>query len=185
MIQTDQRPIDLDELVDSSFGGGGDWWPDGDSGGGWGWWEDPGHDDENPYRRSRIMRIAALITVVAVVLGSIGTFVVFVATGSAAASFSVSSVRATLPRSGVTAAPSALVTFVVSNQTSISGVAACQATLTTKGATVGAGTVRLGSLPGGQSAVVNLHVALDPTRISGEGPATPRVSCAPSAHRAG
>jgi hypothetical protein len=76
VIETDvlsAREVD-DPVVGSGWGGDG--WGDDDSGDGWGWSEGPdGDEDARPYRRSRIVRAVALVTVVAVVTGSIGTWV--------------------------------------------------------------------------------------------------------------
>jgi hypothetical protein len=186
MIETPVRPAEPTDLGSLSSGRGGDGWGD-DSGGEWGWSEGPWGDDEDdepPYRRSRIMRGVALATVAAVVAGSIGTWVVFLAVGASRATFAVSAVRA--DTSAATAAqPGTPVHFVVSNESSAPASATCVATLTTRGTTLGSAVVQVPRVQPGGSANATAHVVLRPAALSGRGPVSIRVGCAPSVRPTG
>lgn len=180
MIETDLRTLDDDLFPPVASGGdGGDWWSD-DSGEGWGWSEDPDEDGGPPYRRSRVMRAVAVATVAAVVLGSIGTWVVFLAVGSPTASFEVSSVETALPQSGAASGQQVLVRFEVANESNTGSAAICRATLHTASSTVGTRTVRVPRLSGGQWARITLGVPVNPAALSGQGPASARVRCLPA-----
>ena len=184
VIETDvlsAREVD-DPVVGSGWGGDG--WGDDDSGDGWGWSDGPdGDEDARPYRRSRIVRAVALVTVVAVVTGSIGTWVAILAVGSSQPAYSVTSVRATVStqeQAGVTTHPAAIVSFVVANNAAVPGRASCRAVVSTAHGTVGSSSIRTGKIPGGQSTSLSVSVPLSPLALAGNGPAAPQVSCLPS-----
>lgn len=181
MIETELGPLVDDVFSQVTSGGDGDGWRSDDGGEGWGWSEDPEEDDGPPYRRSRVIRAVAVATAAAVVLGSIGTWVVFLAVGSPSASFAVSAVETTLPGPG--AGQPVEVRFQVANQSNTGSPATCLATLATTTATVGSATVRLPRLAGGQWDRVSVGVSVDPSALAGHGPATARVSCRPTPSR--
>jgi hypothetical protein len=185
VIETDVLSSrEADEPVVGS-GWGGDGWGDDDSGDGWGWSEGPyGDEDARPYRRSRIVRAVALMTVVAVVTGSIGTWVAILAVGSPQPTYSVISIRATVPATeqrSATTNPTAIVSFVVANNSAVIGRATCRAVISTAHGTVGSSSVRTEKIPGGQSASLTVSVPLSSAALAGNGPAAPQVSCLPSA----
>jgi hypothetical protein len=174
-----------DPVVGSGWGGDG--WGDDDSGDGWGWSEGPdGDEDEDarPYRRSRIVRAMAMVTAVAVVTGSIGTWVAILAVGSPQPTYSVTAVRATVPtqeQRGATTHPAAIVSFVVANNSAVLGRASCRAIVSTAHGIVGSSSIRTGQIPGGQSTSLSVSVPLSSLELAGNGPAGPQVSCLPSA----
>jgi hypothetical protein len=185
VIETDvlsAREVD-DPVVGSGWGSDG--WGDDDSGDGWGWSDGPdGDEDARPYRRSRIVRAVALVTVVAVVTGSIGTWVAILAVGSPQPTYSVISVRATVPtqeQGSAATHPAAIVSFVVANNSAVLGRASCRAVVSTSHGTVGSSSIRTGKIPGGQSASLSVSVPLSSLALAGNGPAAPQVSCLPSA----
>jgi hypothetical protein len=185
MIETPVRPLEPTDLGSLSSGRGGDGWGD-DSGDEWGWSEGPWGDDEDdgpPYRRSRVMRGVALATVVAVVAGSIGTWVVFLAVGAPQTSFAVSSVHTDVSAAATTE-QSAVVHFVVSNETLAPAAATCVATLTTAETTVGSAAVQVPRVQPGGSTNATARVVIRPATLSGHGPVSIRVGCAPSVHPA-
>jgi len=182
MIETHVRPLEPNDPRFRSSGGGGDGWGD-DSGGEWGWSEGSS-DDEAPYTRSRIMRGVAVATVAAVMAGSIGTWVVFLAVGAPQATFAVSSVHTDTSAATVTL-PSALVHFVVSNESTAPAAATCVATLIARDATLGSAVVQVPRMQAGGSANATAHLALHPGALSGRGPVSIRVGCAPSVRPTG
>jgi hypothetical protein len=124
------------------------------------------------------MRAVALATVTAVVLGSIGTWVVFLAVGSPKASFTVSSIEATVPETSAGGSGQQVVVhFQVANESNTAAPAICRATLTTPTTTVGTGLVRVPRLAGGQWSRVTVHVPVAASALSGHGSASARVSC--------
>jgi hypothetical protein len=181
VIETDLSSLgETDDRVAGS-GAGGDGWGDDDSGDGWGWSEGPfGDEDARPYRRSRIVRAVALVTAVAVVTGSIGTWVAILALGTPQPSYSVTSVHVTVPiaqQHGATTEPVARVSFVVANDSSVAGRATCRAVMSTARGTVGSASGTTQSMPGGTSVSVTMSVPLSSTALAGNGPAAAHVSC--------
>ena len=156
VLTTDLEPAaDPFEALLQGDSGAGD--PgDGDSGDGWDGWEGRFDDEEDvPYRRPRVVRVMALVTALAVVVGSIGTWVAILAVGPSTPSFAVSSVRTSVPSSEVgrpTASPTATVSFVVTNESTGSARTACRTTLSNAGGVVGAASSRPLRLLGGASA---------------------------------
>ncbi|HXR54836.1 MAG TPA: hypothetical protein VN793_07290 [Acidimicrobiales bacterium] len=186
MIETDLLSVGgaADPVLGSGWGGAG--WGADDSGDDWGWSEGPVGDDgdERPYRRSRILRAVALVTAASVVIGSIGTWVAILAVGSPQPSYSVTSVRATVPageQDGSTTEPSATVSFVVANDSAQAGNATCRAVVSTAHGTVGSAAVRTQKMSGGETASLTMSVPLSSVALSGNGPAAARVSCLPTA----
>jgi hypothetical protein len=130
------------------------------------------------------VRAVALVTVVAVVTGSIGTWVAILAVGSPQPTYSVTSVRATVPAQeerSATAHPSAVVSFVVANNSAVLGRASCRAVVSTAHGIVGSSSIRTGKIPGGRSDSLSVSVPLSSLALAGNGPAAPQVSCLPSA----
>ena len=185
MIETDLLSVGgaADPVLGSGWGGAG--WGADDSGDDWGWSEGPSGDDgdERPYRRSRIVRAVALVTAASVVIGSIGTWVAILAVGSPQPSYSVTSVRATVPSAqqrGSTTEPSATVSFVVANDSAQAGRATCRAVVSTGHGTVGSAAVLTAKMPGGEEASLTMSVPLNSAALSGNGPAGAQVSCRPT-----
>jgi hypothetical protein len=182
VIETELQRLDEDLFPEVGSGGGGNGWTSDDPGEGWGWSEDPDDGDGPPYRRSRVMRAVAVATVAAVVLGSIGTWVVFLAVGSPQASFAVSSVGTTLTESGDGGTGQHVnVRFEVANQSNTGAPVTCRATVATATSTVGSAEVRLPRLAGGQWDRVSVGVPVDPSALVGHGLASARVTCLPAA----
>jgi hypothetical protein len=167
-------------VVGSGWGGDG-WGNDDGSGDGWGWSEGPfGDEDARPYRRSRVVRAVALVTAVAVVTGSIGTWIAILTVGSPRPSFSVTSIRATVPlaeQQRATTEPVAAVSFVVANDSALASRATCRVVVSTAHGTIGAGSATTPSMAGGTSDSVTMSVPLSSSALSGNGPAAARVSC--------
>jgi len=129
------------------------------------------------------MRAVALVTVVAVVTGSIGTWVAILAVGSPQPTYSVTSVRATVAAAAqrsATTDPTAIVSFVVANNSAVLGRATCRAVISTAHGTVGSSSIRTEKIAGGQSASLTVSVPLSSVALAGNGPAAPQVSCLPS-----
>jgi hypothetical protein len=184
VIETDVRslPDGAGPVVGSGWGGDG--WGDDDSGDDWGWSEGPFGDDEDarPYRRSRVVRAVAMVTAATVVIGSIGTWVAILAVGPPRASYSVTSVRiGASPPTGHSAgiSPNAKVSFVIANDSAQAGQGACRAVVSTTKGVVGTSMVRTPRIGGGDSDSLTMSVPLSPTALSGNGPASARVSCLP------
>jgi hypothetical protein len=190
VIETELRPAVLGGEPILASGWGGDVWDDGDPGDEWGWSEGPdGSEDTTPYRRSRIVRAIALVTVVAVVTGSIGTWVAVLAVGSPQPSYPTSAVRAHVAAADQktpTALPIASVSFVVSDNSSLAGRATCRVVVSTKASGVvgssAANTVRLAP---GTSTPMAIRVALSSDALAGNGPAGVQVACTPMRTRPG
>lgn len=180
--------LSVREAADPPLGSGwgGDGWGDDDSGDGWGWSEGPFGDDadERPYRRSPIVRAVALVTAASVVIGSIGTWVAILAVGSAQPSYSVTSVRASVPspeQRGSATEPSVTVSFFVADDSAQAGRATCRVVVSTAHGTVGSAAVRTGEMSGGESASLTISVPLSSAALSRSGPAGAQVSCLPTA----
>jgi hypothetical protein len=187
VIETDVRDV---IETDSELGGsdwGGDGWGDDDSGSGWGWSEGPSdEDDASPYRRSRFVRAVALVTAVAVVTGSIGTWVAILVVGSPKPSYSVTSVHLSVPASEqrhATADPIATVTFDVANDSAVTATASCRALIGTSQGTVGSAVVVTKAMPVGSTAAVTMSVPLSASALAGNGAASVQVRCVPATTR--
>jgi hypothetical protein len=170
--------------------GGGNGWGDDDPGDDWGWSEGPdGDEDATPYRRSRIVRAVALVTVAAVVTGSIGTWVAIIAVGSPQSSYAVSAIHARVApaeQKSPTGHPSVSVSFIVSNDSALTGRASCRAVISAGGSTaVGSAVANTARLPGGSSMPMTIRVALNAGTLAGNGPAGVQVGCTPMSTQPG
>jgi hypothetical protein len=172
---------EVEDLVDFGQGGGG-WqgWDD-DPGHGWGWSEEP--FDEVPYRWPRAIRALAIVLALMVVTGSVGAYVA-VMTVSSDGQYSVSDVTTSVARAS-TGAPSAEVSFVLSNQSTNAGRARCTASIRTTQTTVGSAADVTGRVPGGASRTLAIRVPLSSDALVGEGSAAVEVDCVLVRHHSG
>jgi hypothetical protein len=172
---------EVEDLLDFGQGGGGWQGWDNDPGHGWGWSEEP--FDDVPYRRPRAIRALAIVLALMVVTGSVGAYVA-VMTVSSDGQYFVSDIATSVTRAS-TGAPSAEVSFVVSNQSSNAGRARCTASFRTTQAIVGSAGAVTGRVPGGASRTLAMRVPLSSGDLVGDGSAAVEVGCVPARHHSG
>jgi hypothetical protein len=182
VIETELRPASRGVEPTLASGWGGDGWDDDDPGDEWGWSDGPdGDEDATPYRRSRMVRAIALVTVAAVVTGSIGTWVAILAVGSPQPSYATTAIRAHVAAADQktpTALPTASVSFVVSDDSSLPGRASCRVVISTKASgVVGSAVANTARLAAGTSTPMAIRVALSSGVLAGNGPAGVQVAC--------
>jgi hypothetical protein len=152
-----------------SGSGGGDWIDDDDGPNWWGWSEEPA-DDEPPYRGSRLRRLVAVVTAVAVVAGSM-TLVAAVVAGSPTTPYTVGGVRVSASGSQA-GSRTVAVHFAVTNTASEPGRATCRVLVGNPSTPEGRGTVTTPWLPSGATVAVTARV-----RLAGRAPSAAQARC--------